>query len=379
MAGAAVSDGLRNPGATLLAALAGEVREPLRGLNGWVAILDARGEDPAVVRQAVHGLEQIARHQAELADDLLEVSRLTAGPTAMRRARTDAVAMARDCVERHREAARRDGVELRFDDPGAPIRLAADEARLRQALDKVLRAAIRRTPGGRSVGVRLLLNGSSGEIVVQDGADGEPPEIPALSDGGDAAPRPRRGGGGLGLGLVLARQLVEGQGGVVEVTSNPQGGGATFSIHLPLWREGGALLAHAQPPPDRLLEDVRLLVVDDDPVVLEALSQALVACGARVAIAASMLSALERLEREAFDGLCSDLDMPGGSGLELARAVRAREASGRRRLPMVAVTGQVGDDSEQAARLAGFDAFLAKPVAVATLARCLRMLVQREK
>ena len=377
MAGAAVSDALRNPGATLLAALAGEVREPLRGLNGWVAVLAARGEDPAVVRRAVRGLEQIARHQAELADDLLEVSRLAAAPTTLRRARTDAVALARDCVERHREAARRDDVELRFDEPGTPIGLAADEGRLRQALDKVLRAAIRRTPGGRSVGVRLLLNGSSGEIVVQDSADDEPPEIPALSDG-DAAPRPRRGGGGLGLGLVLARQLVEGQGGVVEVSS-AQGGGATFSIHLPLWREGGALLAHGSPPPERLLEDIRLLVVDDAPVVLEALSQALVACGARVAIAASILSALERLEREPFDGVCSDLDMPGGSGLELARAVRAREASGRRRLPMVAVTGQVGDDSEQAARLAGFDAFLAKPVAVATLARCLRMLVQRGK
>lgn len=377
MAGAAVSDALRTPGATLLAALAGEVREPLRGLTGWVAVLDARGDDPAAVRRAARGLEQIARHQAELADDLLEVSRLAAGPTAARRARTDAVALARDCVERQRETAGRDGVALRFADPGVAVLLAADETRLRQALDKVLRAAVRRTPAQRSVGVRLLLHSSSGEIVVEDGADEGPPDIPALADGTDAPPRPRRGGGG--LGLVLARQLIDGQGGAVEVRPAQQGGGAAFSIHLPRWREDGALLAPASPPPDRLLEDVRLLVVDDDPVVLEALSQALVACGARVAVAASMLSALERLEREPFDGVCSDLDMPGGSGLELARAVRAREASGRRRLPMVAVTGQAGDDSEQAARLAGFDAFLAKPVAVATLARCLRMLVRREK
>lgn len=382
MSGAAVSDALRTPGGALLAALSREVREPLQSMTAWLALLAAQADDPsddpAVVRRAVRALEQIVRQQAELADDLMEVSRLATGRMAISRTRTDAAAVVRESVERHRDAAHSEGVELRFEGPGAPLEVAADEARLRQAMDRLLRAAIRRTPANRSVSVRVGAAGPVGEIVVCDAAgESGAPDIPALSersDPGVGAPRNGRGG----LGLVLARQLVEAQGGEITACAGPGATGATFSIQLPLWRDGAPALLHSQPP-ERVLDDVRVLVVDDDQTVLEALSQVLVAYGARVAVAPSAAAALERLLGETFDAVCSDLDMPGGSGLTLARALRVRETSGHRRLPLVAVTGQAGDEPELSARQAGFDAYLVKPVAVATLARCLRMLIDRER
>lgn len=364
-----MSDALRTPGVSLLVALSREVREPLRAVTSWLAVLAAGSDDPVVVRRAVRGLEQIVRQQTELADDLLEVARLAAARVPVQRRRVELTGLAATCIERQRATARTAGVELRLE-AAAAVDVAADEARLRMAVERLLRVAIHRTPAGQSVSVRAASAGRGGEIVIR-GASGDPSDSSARAAQETDAVGPAGGG----LGLVLARQLIEVQGGELATDREAQGHGATFAVHLPSWRENGpSLLPHAVPR-ERVLEDARLLVVDDDPIALEALSQALVAHGARVAVAPSALGALDRLQNEAFDAVCSDLDMPGGSGLTLARAVRTREIGGGRALPLVAVTGQLGDESERAARLAGFDIYLTKPLSIPTLVRCLRMLI----
>ena len=139
-------------------------------------------------------------------------------------------------------------------------------------------------------------------------------------------------------------------------------------------RAGAAGLAH--PIDEHALEHLHILVIDDDETICEALGEALEQYGAYVASVPSAAAALERLTRESFDIVCSDLEMTGGSGLSLARALRAREHEGQR-LPLIAVTGLVGEEHEAAIRQAGFDAYVPKPVDVELLARRVRSLVDK--
>jgi CheY-like chemotaxis protein len=127
---------------------------------------------------------------------------------------------------------------------------------------------------------------------------------------------------------------------------------------------------------EHALEHLHILVIDDDETMCEALADALEQYGAHVASAPSAAAALERLTREHFDIACSDLEMTGGSGLSLARALRAREHDGPR-LPLIAVTGLVGTELEASIRQAGFDAYVPKPVDVELLARRVRALVEK--
>jgi CheY-like chemotaxis protein len=139
-------------------------------------------------------------------------------------------------------------------------------------------------------------------------------------------------------------------------------------------RDGGAGLARRID--EHALEHLHILVIDDDEAICEALAEALEQYGAHVASAPSAAAALERLTREHFDIACSDLEMTGGSGLSLARALRAREHDGQR-LPLIAVTGLVGNELEASIRQAGFDAYIPKPVDVELLARRVRALVEK--
>jgi len=127
---------------------------------------------------------------------------------------------------------------------------------------------------------------------------------------------------------------------------------------------------------EHALEHLHILVIDDDETICEALAEALEQYGAYVACAPSAAAALERLTRERFDIACSDLEMTGGSGLSLARAVRAGEDEGQR-LPLIAVTGLFGKELEASIRQAGFDAYVPKPVDVELLARRVRSLVDK--
>jgi CheY-like chemotaxis protein len=151
---------------------------------------------------------------------------------------------------------------------------------------------------------------------------------------------------------------------------------AAFPIHRS--RERSAPANFMRRGERHALEQVRILVVDDDDTIRDALAEALEYYGAWVTTASSAATALERLRDERFDVVCSDLEMAGGSGLTLARAFRAGEAYGYR-LPLVAVTGMIGDENELSARRAGFDAYVSKPVDVDQLARRIHALVESSR
>jgi CheY-like chemotaxis protein len=242
--------------------------------------------------------------------------------------------------------------------------VAGDEGRVRQVVDKLLHHALAAAVAGHCVQVSLRAVDGHCEIEIGDdgrGADATPPAAAR-----DAGVLPDLGRDA--LALVLARQLVEAHGGVMDVGD----GGTAFRVQLP--RVPDAHRGTGRPRGERILDGLTVLVVDDDETAREALAEALTHLGARLAIASSVAAALERLRGEHFDAVCSDIEMPIDSGAVLARTVRAEESGGRRQ-PLVAVSGLVGEDHESAARQAGFDAFLPKPIDVERLARRLRALV----
>lgn len=348
-------EAVRAPGAALLATVSHEVRAPLRAMTRWVALLAAAGHDPRIVADAVRGLEQALRQQAEIADDLLELSQLASGHLPLSWATLDLATLLRAGVERHRSPAEERRVALSLDAPAEPVLIAGDERRTQQLLDRLLGYLLASATGHR-VGIHLQAGAGRCEIHLDGSGTGAPADDP---NGG--------------LGLLFARQLVAAHGGVMDRV-DVDGRGPSLRVHLPMVADD----APPRPPHPRrasqILDGLRVLVVDDDPAGREALAEALTVFGARSAVAPSVAVAVERLGREAFDAVCSDIEMPGDSGMVLARALRAGEAAGER-LPLVAVTGLVGGDHEEAARRAGFDACVAKPIDVDHLAGRLRALV----
>ena len=362
------ADGIHAPGAAFLAALSRELREPLRLMTRWVALLAAASDDPTIVARAVRGLEHLLRQQGELADDLLEVAHLAAGRLPMTWTTFDVVHALRASVDHHRPFGLQQQVELAVDAPTDPVMVAGDEGRLRQVVDKLLDHALAGAVAGQSVHAIVRAVDGHCEIEISDGADpaaANPPPAAAAPHHGGALPDLRRDA----LGLVLARHLVEAHGGVLDVPSER---GTAFRVQLPRVRDlprGPAGLRI-----ERILDGLHILVVDDDETAREALAEALTHLGARLTIAPSVAAALEHLRGAHFDAVCSDIEMPIDSGAVLARTVRAEESGGRRQ-PLIAVSGLVGEDHEVAAHQAGFDAFVAKPIDVERLARRLRALV----
>ncbi|HSP98131.1 MAG TPA: hybrid sensor histidine kinase/response regulator [Candidatus Dormibacteraeota bacterium] len=363
------ADGIHAPGAAFLAALSRELREPVRLMTRWVSLLAAASDDPAIVARAVRGLEHSLRQQGELADDLLEVAHLAAGRLPMTWTTFDVVDALRASVDHHRQLGLQHRVELSVEAPADPVMVAGDEGRVRQVVDTLLDHALAGAVAGQSVHTSVRAVDGRCEIEISDGghaaAAKTPPDRAVPGDGG-ALPDLRRDA----LALVLARHLIEAHGGVMDVAGER---GTAFHVQLPRVPDVPRG-APARLRGERILEGLHILVVDDDQTTREALGEALTQMGGRLTIAPSVATALERLRGAHFDAVCSDIEMPIDSGVVLARTVRAAESGGRRQ-PLIAVSGLVGEDHEAAARQAGFDAFLAKPVDVERLARRLRALV----
>jgi len=220
--------------------------------------------------------------------------------------------------------------------------------------------------------------------VVDTGAGIDPGFLPHVFERfrqGDSAAT--RSVGGLGLGLFIARQLVEAQGGVIQVDSEGAGRGAAFTVTLPA-AVGGAVLhppanAAAIAPlesrePMPVLDGIRVLLVDDEPDAREVMASALEACGAKVVSAASAREALQTLVHTDVDLLLSDIAMPEQDGYELIRAVRAMPSARLSALPAAAVTAHARDDERERALSAGFQMHLTKPIDPVALARAVAAL-----
>jgi len=371
-----------------VATLSHELRTPLTAILGWVRLLQKAPDDVPILQRGMEVIERNVRAQSKLIDDLLDISRITAGKV---RLAIQPVAV-RDLVESSIEAARpmaeASGLALLLRCAPGIDRIPADPERLQQIVWNLLTNAIKFTPRGGRIEIDVEADGPRVSIRVRDSGKGIARDfLPHVferfrqADSGTA-----RGHGGLGIGLAVVRQLVELHGGSVTAESDGVGQGATFTVRLPArasairaaeacvrtdgGRGDGAGVAAVDSAVE--LRGVRVVAVEDDADARELVQEILATAGAEVRVADSVREALAILDQFPADVLVSDIGMPGEDGWGLIERVRARRPAAE--LPAVALTAYAGDADRARAARAGFQAYLSKPVEPVELLSCVARL-----
>jgi PAS domain S-box-containing protein len=375
-----------------LAVISHELRTPLNAILGWSRLVRDARLNAELLDQGLDSIERNAKAQAQLIEDILDFSRITAGKLRLDVSQvelSDVIQVALDVV---RPAAEAKGIRLQcvLDNVAAPI--SGDPHRLQQVLWNLLSNAVKFTPKGGRVQVRLQRINSHVEIVVSDTGQGISADfLPFVferfrqADGSTT-----RRHGGLGLGMAITRQIVELHGGTIRVQSGGQGQGSTFVVELPvvIMHEPESA-ATQEPVQDEIvpngvdqqalptLNGLHVLVVDDDRDSRELLTTLLSRSGASVTAAASVGEALERVRRDKPGFLISDIEMPGEDGYSFIRQVRAMEKQEGGWTPAIALTAHARPSDRMQALSAGFQMHLTKPIAPAELIVIIAGLCQR--
>ena len=331
-----------------------------------------------MLARAVETIERNAKSQAQLIEDILDVSRVISGKLRLESEPVDVVTVINSAIDSVQLAADAKGIQLEVTLAPSSRQVIGDSTRLQQIVWNLLSNAIKFTSSGGRVGVRLERAGSNAQITVSDTGEGIDKEfLPFIFERfrqADGASTRRHGG--LGLGLAIVRHLVELHGGTVQADSLGEGHGATFTIRLPLAIGSESSKGRAQVTntlrsnKDRNgddnrhspLDGVRLLVVDNDHDSLNMIAAMLTDCRAIVQTATSVAEALEALQWFKPDVLISDLAMPDEDGYALIGQIRALAEADGKHVPAVALTAYVRVDDRARALSAGFNMFVPKPV-----------------
>ena len=373
-----------------LATISHELRTPLSAILGWARMLRLGQLSTENATKALDTIERNARAQAQLVDDLLDVSRIITGKLRMDVRPADPNAFIDAAVEAVRPAAEAKGVRMqKVIDTGA-ISIPGDPTRLQQVVWNLLSNAIKFTPRGGRVQIRSERVNSHLEIVVSDTGQGISPDfLPHVFDRfRQADQKTSRQHGGMGLGLAIVRHLVELHGGSVKASSEGEGKGATFTVMLPITpvyhvdSSGGRVhpaardLLPVDDPSDRL-DGLRILVVDDEADTRELLKQGLEYCGAKVRVAGSAAEAVDELVATVPDILISDIGMPGIDGYDLIRQVRGLPSNKGGKVPAIALTAYTRIEDRLQALRAGYDMHVPKPVELTELVAVAASVVRR--
>jgi signal transduction histidine kinase/ActR/RegA family two-component response regulator len=375
-----------------LATVSHELRTPLTAIMGWSHMMRKGKLDEATMARAVETIERNAKSQAQLVEDILDVSRMIMGKLRLSIAPVDLAAVINAAIDSIQLAA--DSREIKLEvtlDPSARHALG-DASRLQQVVWNLLSNAIKFTPSGGHVTVRLERIENQIKLCVSDTGCGIQADfLPFVFDRfRQADGTPTRTHGGLGLGLAIVRHLVELHGGTVLAESAGIDQGATFIITLPL---ASAVEKPArrksQKTPLRLVEEsevyadslpqldgVKILVVDDDHDTLQVISVMLEERKAEVQLAPSVDEALELLQWYQPDVVVSDLGMPVQDGYVLIEKLRAIDARENKRTPAIALTSYVRVADRTRALAAGFNLFVPKPVEPAELITAVAHLAE---
>ena len=375
-----------------LSILSHELRTPLNAILGWSAMLRQRTLSQDKVLRALETIERNAKSQAQLIEDILDISRIITGKLRLQVRPVNLVPVIESAIESVRLAAEAKSIRLESVLDAQAGLLLGDANRLQQVLWNLLSNALKFTPKDGRVEIRLQRVNSHAEITVSDTGLGISSEfLPFVFDRfRQHDSTTTRSYGGLGLGLAIVRQLVELHGGTVTVVSPGIGQGTTFTVTLPA-------MIIPQPPSDPeplnsivetkprveaspTLEGLQILVVDDEADALELLNTILQNNGAEVIAVASVKQALTIIETatdRSPDVLVSDIGMPDEDGYSLIRKLRQLEAQRGGKLPAIALTAYVASDDRQQALLAGFQMHLTKPVDAAELVAVVASLTGR--
>jgi signal transduction histidine kinase/ActR/RegA family two-component response regulator len=371
-----------------LATVSHELRAPLQAILGWAKLLGDGEVDRDRLSRGVRVIERNALAQAKLIDDILDVSRIISGKVHLQLLPIDVVAAVQAAVDTVRPTAQNKNLDLSAAFGPALGGVVGDPARLQQVIGNLLTNAVKFTPKGGRIGVRVSrVPAREGfpeavEISVTDSGEGIDPEfLPHVFERfRQADGKTSREKGGLGLGLAIVWHIVELHGGTVEAESDGRGFGATFRVRLPVRalleepssERGSSYSAHpilAGTSTDGACERVqrllgtRILVVDDEDDARELVMEVLRDHGAEMRGARSVNDALGLVDEFQPNVLVADIGMPSEDGFVLIRQLRLRETErGTPPLAALALTGYARNEDRRRALAAGYHLHVAKPV-----------------
>ncbi|WP_199349922.1 hybrid sensor histidine kinase/response regulator [Nostoc flagelliforme] len=369
-----------------LAVLSHELRTPLNAILGWSKLLQTRRLDQNKTSEALATIERNANLQVQLIEDLLDISRILQGKLTLNITKINLESTILFALQTMRLAAETKLIEVNTTFAPNMGQVMGDSTRLQQVVWNLVSNAIKFTPKGGKVEVRLEQADGYAQIIVSDTGKGIRADfLPFVFDYfRQADSTSTRNFGGLGLGLAIVRNIIEMHGGIVQAESHGEGKGATFTVSLPLLPNESLRLTDKQKYPVLLassslpLAGIRVLVVDDDADSRDFIAFVLEQDGAFVMAVSSALEALQTLAEVKPDVLVSDISMPDMDGYMLINEVRTWAPEQGGRIPAIALTAFARNNDQEKALKAGFQMHLPKPLNPEKLIAAIFKLMERK-
>ena len=363
----------------LLATLSHELRTPLSSILLWSKILqpDNSLANLPQLREGLAAIELGAQSQKRLLDDMIDATRIASGKFRLNFRDIDFAQVIRDALDAIKPTADAKGVKLISafgDDLG---RVRADPDRVGQIVWNLLSNAVKFTPAKGRIDVGVRRFDGSVEIRVEDNGCGIPADfLPRIFDRFSQAQSGAAGGGGIGLGLAITRQLVELHGGTIEAHSDGAGMGSVFTVRIPLPKSSAAKPKRRSNLEARMLQGVRVLLVEDDAAAQLATQTLLAGAGATVIVAATANDAVKAYTASQPDVILTDIGLPGEDGYSLLQRIREIESKGKLSpVPAVALSALARDKDQKRGKAAGFAHYLAKPTEPGEILSALSALI----
>ena len=373
-----------------LATLSHELRTPLSAILGWSQLVRTGKLEESQMARAFETIERNARSQSQLIDDLLDVSRIITGKLQIEFRPVDVSTVIEAAMDSVRPVYETKGVAFEVTGSGGPYPVRGDANRLQQIFWNLLNNAVKFTPAGGKVTVKVKRRASDVQVTILDTGIGiDSKFVPFIferfrqADGSTT-----RAHGGLGLGLAIVRHLIELHKGDVKVESPGQGKGSTFTVTLPLAvspakTAGDMIFSDSDGKKvsldySKLLEGMRILVVDDEADSRDLLSAILTRCGSEVRCTESVAEAIEAFKAWHPDVLVTDIGMPIEDGYSLLKKVRKLRSKRAKQIPAVALTAYATMEDRARAISAGFQMHLAKPIEPKALVKSIAAATGRE-
>jgi CheY-like chemotaxis protein len=348
-------------------------------MQSWLYLLQHENTDPDLIARGIEAIDRNVELQTRLVDDLLDLSRIAAGKLFINSSEVDLVPLLVAEISDVELAARAKGVEIvpRLADS---LLVEGDPLRLRQVFSNVLSNALKYSKAEGKIDIVASRSGNWAEIRVEDNGAGIPASFinHVFEPFAQASQATTRRFGGLGIGLAIAKSIVTLHGGSITAHSEGDGRGSTFVVHIPLLAEdreppaGLPLTDIVTSSRDEALAGIRVLLVEDEADVRDAMLAVLESAGAVVCGAESAPEARRQIDAEQFDVILSDIGMPDEDGYSLIRSLRQQG----NQTPAIAVTAFGRPEDRARALQAGFDLHMPKPVEPMSLFRAIRELLR---
>jgi PAS domain S-box-containing protein len=365
-----------------VATVSHELRTPLNAIFGWVRLLRSGSLNESQRAHALEVVERNTRAQAQLIEDLLDMSRVVTGHLRLDVRRVELPSVIHAAVDAVRPACEAKELIVGLDLDASVGPISGDPDRMQQIVWNLLTNSVKFTERGGRIDVSLKAEGSDAVLCVKDTGIGMSAELlphvfERFKQGASSASRAHSG---LGIGLALVRHLAEMHGGTVVAHSEGEGKGSAFTLRLPMLGTRAVVdkptlgsVDTVAPVGKAALANLNILVIDDDQDARDLISTTLRQAGATVVLAVSVEEALAKARTETPQAIVSDIAMPGGTGYDLIHQIRRMpETAG---IPAIALTAFGRVEDREKALAAGFQSHVTKPVEPQHLVHVLAQLV----